>query len=70
MTDAVTTEVLEQRAQAQRQRLHSTVTQLCSSVCERMDIENAARQHIWKISAGAAIMALLLGYGAAGLFTD
>lgn len=49
---------------------NSWLTELRSSVSERMDIEIVARQHIWSISASAAMVALIFGYGITGLFCD
>jgi hypothetical protein len=70
MTDLLSAEALEQRANEQRQRLHDTVIELRSSVSERLDVEKMAQQHVWSISAGTGIVALILGYGIAGLFSD
>jgi hypothetical protein len=72
-------EVLEQRAAEQRQRLHNSVGQLRSSVIglksaveenvrERLDVNRLARRHLWKFAAGASLMALCAGYGVAGIF--
>jgi hypothetical protein len=66
-------EVLEQRAAEQRQRIHNSVDELKSSlretVREHLDVENYARTYIWRFVAFAAGIALLSGYGTAGMFT-
>ena len=66
-------DVLEQRAAEQRQRIHNSVDDLKSSlrdtVRERLDVENYARTYIWRFVAVAAGIALLSGYGVAGMFT-
>lgn len=66
-------EVLEQRAADQRQRIHNSVDELKSSlretVREHLDVENHARTYIWRFVAVAAGIALISGYGVAGMFT-
>jgi hypothetical protein len=66
-------EVLEQRAAAQRQRIHNSVDELKSSlretVREHLDVENYARTYIWRFVAVVAGVALIGGYGIAGMFT-
>jgi ElaB/YqjD/DUF883 family membrane-anchored ribosome-binding protein len=67
-------EVLERRAGEQRQRIHNSVDDLKSSlretVREHLDVENYARTYIWRFVAVAAGIALISGYGAAGMFTS
>lgn len=70
MTDLLPTETLEQRAEEQRQRLHNTVAELRTTVRDRLDVEKVARLHIWSISTGVAMVALVFGYGVTGLFTE
>jgi len=60
---------LELRAAEERRRLHSSVEELRERVREKLDIKKNARQHVVAGSAVAAIAALLLGYGFAGMFT-
>lgn len=66
-------DVLEQRAAEQRQRIHNSVDELKSSlretVREHLDVENYARTYIWRFVAVAAGIALISGYGVAGMFT-
>jgi hypothetical protein len=66
-------EVLEQRAAEQRLRIHDSVDELKSSlretVREHLDVENYARTYIWRFVAVAAGIALISGYGTAGMFT-
>ena len=66
-------DVLEQRAAEQRQRIHNSVDQLKSSlqetVREHLDVENYARTYIWRFVTVAAGIALISGYGVAGMFT-
>jgi methyl coenzyme M reductase beta subunit len=70
MTDPIPSGDLEQRAASQRQRLHDSVSELRSNVRERLDVEKAARAYVWQASAAAGLLALALGYGIAGAFTD
>ena len=66
-------DVLEQRAAEQRQRIHNSVDELKSSlretVREHLDVENYARTYIWRFVAVAVGIALISGYGVAGMFT-
>jgi len=73
-------EVLEQRAAEQRKRLHNSVSDLRSSltelkssveenVRERLDVTRFARQHLGQLVAGVSLVAMLAGYGVAGMFT-
>jgi hypothetical protein len=73
-------EIFEQRAAAERQRLQNSVNELRSSltdfkasvkdsVRERVDPNRLARQYLKPLAAGASLLGLLIGYGAAGLFT-
>jgi hypothetical protein len=70
MTDPVPADMLEQRAASQRQRLHESVCELRSSVREHLDVQKAARIYVWRASAAIGLLALALGYGIAGAFTD
>ena len=66
-------EVLEQRAAEQRRRIHNSVDELKSSlretVREHLDVENYARTYIWRFVAVTSVVALVSGYGIAGMFT-
>lgn len=65
--------MLETQAAEQRRRIHQSVSELKTTVQEnireKFDPQRIARQHLWTIAAGASAFALLLGYGAAGMFT-
>ena len=73
-------EVLERRADEQRQQIHNSVSELRQSltelkstvkekVRERLDVKSHARRHLGSLAAGASVCALLAGYGMAGMFT-
>ena len=66
-------DMLETQAAEQRRRIHTSVSELKTTVREnireKLDPQRIARQHLWTIAAGASAFALLLGYGAAGMFT-
>ena len=70
MTNPLPAELLEQRAEEERRRLHNTVAELRGSVRERLDVRRTAQQHVWKASAVAGLVGLIAGYGAAGMFID
>jgi hypothetical protein len=72
-------EVLEQHAAEQRQRLHNAVGELRSSLArlrssveenvrERLDVNRFARRHLWKLASAASLVALAAGYRIAGVF--
>jgi hypothetical protein len=66
-------EILEKRAAEQRRNLHNHVQQLRSvvrhEVRERTDVKRNLRRHFAPIAGASAVVALTLGYGAAGIFT-
>ncbi len=66
MTISLSTDLLEQRAAVQRQRLHDSVIELR----EHLDVQRTARTYLWRVAAVAALVAATLGYGVAGVFTD
>jgi len=68
MTNPPSSEAMAQRATVQRLRLQHSVAELGSSIRVHLEPENVARKHVWSLATGAAAMALLLGYGVAGLF--
>lgn len=73
MTNPLPTDILEQRAEEQRQRLHNSVTELRSSVKdkvrERLDTRRIARQYLWQGAGLAAVVGLAFGYTFTGIFT-
>jgi methyl coenzyme M reductase beta subunit len=70
MTNPIPTDMLEQRAASQRQRLHDSVSELRSTVRQRLDVQKAARAYLWQASAAAGLLAFALGYAIGGAFTD
>jgi len=70
MTSRVPFEILEERAAAQRRQLHNSVTELRSSLRERLDVKKNARQHLLPASGVAALLGLVVGYGLGGVFFD
>ena len=68
MIDITPAAALEQCAEQQRQRIHESVEQLSQSVRDRLDVERLAREHLVSLSAVAATVGLIFGYGVAGLF--
>jgi fatty acid desaturase len=67
------TEILEKRAAEQRRALHNRVQELRSTIRheirERTDLKRNIRRHFAPIAGATAVVALGLGYGAAGIFT-
>ncbi len=74
MTNPLPTDVLEQRAAEQRRRLHNTVTELRATVKaevrERLDVRRIAREHLWQAAGMASLVALVIGYGVAGIVRE
>jgi hypothetical protein len=70
MTSPLPADEFEQRAASQRQRLHDSVSELRSSVRERLDPRKAARSYAWQASAVAGLVAFALGYAVGGAFSD
>ena len=66
-------EMLEERAEEQRRRLHNSVSELKSSVREtlheRLKMKVYLRKYFWQTTAAVSLVALLAGHGTAGLFT-
>lgn len=66
-------EILEKRAAEQRRALHNDVQQLRFAVKhevkERMDVKPTVSRHFAAFAGGAAVIALSVGYGFAGIFT-
>ena len=67
------TEVLEQRAEQQRRRLHNSVSDLRSSVTEavreKLDLKRYLREYMGPATAAAALLGLMLGHATIGMFT-
>jgi hypothetical protein len=65
-------ENLELRAVEQRNRLHHTTSELKGKIAatrEQLDPGRNVREHFAGIAAATGVMALLVGYGVAGMFT-
>ncbi|HZQ67362.1 MAG TPA: hypothetical protein VFA68_02490 [Terriglobales bacterium] len=64
---------LETRAADERRRLDSSFHELKNRMKEKLDLrrnaEDFARQHTAEASTVAAVLGLILGYNAAGMFT-
>jgi len=60
---------LELRASDQRARLEASVAELKTKVRERLDMDNAAREHLGLLSGIVAAFAFASGYAVTGLFT-
>ena len=65
-------ENLELRAVEQRNRLHQTTSELKGKIAEtreQLDPARNVREHFCAVAAATGALALLLGYGVAGMFT-
>lgn len=77
MSNGIPIEILEQRAAEQRTKIHESVeelkqlkTSVQKNVRETLDIKRQAREHFWAAAGAASIVALVFGYGLAGVFAD
>ncbi len=72
MTTSLPNDVLEQRAAEQRRQLHNSVSELRSSVKEKLDVrrnaEEYSRQHLPQAAAAAGVLGLALGWIVGGAF--
>jgi hypothetical protein len=69
MTSNIPYELLEERAAKQRRELHNRVVELRSTVADRLDVKKTAREYLWPAAGVSAVIALVIGYGLAGIFT-
>jgi hypothetical protein len=69
MTEGIPVDVLEKRAADERRQLHNSVQQLRESVHERLDVKRNVRNHLGMVSGTMAVIGLILGYAATGMFT-
>jgi mevalonate kinase len=70
MTNPLPADVLEERAAAQRQRLHESVAELRRSVRHRLDVKGNVREHFGTAASAAVAVMLALGYAVAGIFVS
>jgi ElaB/YqjD/DUF883 family membrane-anchored ribosome-binding protein len=72
MTHNLPTEVLEERAAEQRRRLHNTVSEMRSTVREKMNVrrnaENYSREYFPQTAAAVGAVGLVLGWALGGIF--
>jgi hypothetical protein len=68
LSPQVPTDILELRAAEQRRRLHNAVTELRSTVRERVDLRRQAREHLLPAAGIAVVFGLVMGFGMGGLF--
>ena len=69
MTNPLPTDVLEVRAADQRRQLHNSVSELRSTLKERLDVRRNARDYLPQAAGVAGFLGLVLGYGLTGMFT-
>jgi hypothetical protein len=65
----VPTDILELRADQQRRMLHNSISELRTQMREKLDVKKNAREYVWPASGVIGLIGLVLGYGAAGIFT-
>lgn len=70
MGSTLPTDILEVRAAEQRRRIHASVLELRSKLEDKLDVRRKATEYVWPVSGAAAALALLFGYGIAGLFSS
>ncbi|HEU5403209.1 MAG TPA: hypothetical protein VFU86_17770 [Terriglobales bacterium] len=74
MTSGLPTDILEQRAASERQRLHDSVAELRVTMKDKLNLrrnaEDYARQHLSGSAALAALLGLAFGWAIGGIFTS
>ncbi len=77
MKEDISLDMFEQRAAAERAKLHRSVEDLKQlkvnaqeTVREKLDVRRQARTHFWRATGAASLLALVFGYSLAGVFVD
>ena len=68
MSNPMPISILEQRAAAQRRQLHNSVSELRSSVQQKIDVKHQLRQHFAPAAGVVGVLGLALGWAATGAF--
>lgn len=66
----VPTDILEVRAAEQRKRIHESVLELRQQVSQKLDVRRKAQEYALPAAGAAALVGLIAGYAATGVFTD
>ena len=67
---ALPTYELEMKAEEERQRLHSSVTELRARLNQKLDMRANLREHMPLAIALSALACLVVGYSFTGIFLD
>lgn len=69
MTQGLPIDILERRANEQRDELQGRVVELRRTVRQRLDWRQNLREHVWPASGAAAVLGVVLGFAFTGIFT-
>ncbi|HEY6271908.1 MAG TPA: hypothetical protein VIX19_07935 [Terriglobales bacterium] len=69
MTQGLPIDILEKRANEQRDQLQGRVVELRQTVKQRLDVKRNLREHVWPSAGAATLLGLALGFAVTGLFT-
>jgi hypothetical protein len=69
MTRGLPIDILEKRANEQREELQGRVIELRQSVKQKLDLKRNLREHVWPAAGAAAVAGMALGFAFAGIFT-
>jgi hypothetical protein len=69
MTQGLPIDILEKRANEQRDELQGRVIELRRTVKQRLDWRRNLREHVWPAAGGAAVVGLVFGFAFTGIFT-
>jgi len=69
MTHGLPIDILEKRANAQREGLQGHVIELRQTVKQRLNLKRNLRQHIWPAAGAAAVAGMAVGFAFTGIFT-
>jgi hypothetical protein len=69
MTQGLPIDLLEKRANEQRDELQGRVVELRQTVRERLDWKRNLRENVWPSAGAAAVLGVALGFAFTGIFT-
>lgn len=69
MTEGLPIDILERRANEQRDELRGRVIELRQTVRQKLYWKRKLRQYVWPGAGAAAVLGLALGFGFTGIFT-
>jgi hypothetical protein len=69
MTQGLPIDILEKRANEQRDELQGRVVELRQTVRQKLNWKRNLREHVWPAAGAAAVVGMALGFAFTGVFT-